>query len=522
MNELNESKGFGLKAGIMNIISLDRSFDGLQKKLLKFVSMCKDADDINYLRKDIGLGIKTLKKRMEKTDNKDEKKEIKQHIDFLQNEYRDALNKKAKELKSKLVVESVCDIILEKSINYMPSDSPHFETMEHAIDEIQDGKNINQNLKKIKIALAKEFKVNCEEIYIVNNNLDNYFFGASIIPTEEECYKIADNIIRGDENIKFDKCSSFIIHLDSKLLYDVDATPKEIVAAILHEIGHKAFSSLSRVELKDKLIKASFEADIMPEQMKNKYIMYKTMLIVPILNTFTSSLSSISLIKEIKSDNFAVRCGYGSPLASLLNKLLEIDTSSNRRLFRRDVTNDKEQEMIVKWSVRNIINLKVRRNQIIKELESHNKDEHFQGIKNIMTKQISKIKNMKINSSSSMLLSGSKNINESLKSFIEVKTKGYSQLELDELEIEIGRIEYHEDKLYLVNRIHKDIADAERVKASLQEKFNKSGSTHTKMRIEEINSFINKLKAMPSQIKKVKIIEKDFDIYVKYPAGYEG
>jgi hypothetical protein len=256
----------------------------------------------------------------------------------------------------------------------------------------------------------------------------------------------------------------------------------------------------------------------MPEEMKKKYIACKSVLLIPIINAFSSTFSSIKTIKEIQADNLAVRYGYGVDLAELIKKLMEAD--EYKGIFRKDITVDKENKLIVDWSVRNMIQFKVRRNQIVRELELQNRNEKSPVLKDLINKQINTLKNLKINTKGISV--HNKLQQESFKSFIEMKKRGYSQLELDELEVEIGRIEYHEDKLYLINRIYKDLADCEREIEDLEKRYSKSPSQILQIKIDELKMFKNKLLALPMKVKSVKIIEKDFEIKAVYPKGYEG
>lgn len=517
---INESKNYNykvtniqLKNLLVGMIKRRHKWDSVKKTLTTAVEKCQDMDDIKFLRNDLRNSKPVLNKLLSNTEKEEEKEKLKEHIEWLNNDYVKLINERAKKLR---MSENVELIMVESSL-HMPHNSSHMETLENAITKIQSGSSTDEMCRKIQLAINKEFNANCQGVYVIDNNTNNYFFGACIIPTEEECYKIIDNLTRGDENVKFERCSSFIINLDSKLLYDVAATPKEIVAVLLHEIGHKTFSSLQKVKLKEKLIEVSMEEGIEPSKMKQTYIGCKYILMTPVINCFTSCFSSIGLLNEIGSDSFAVRYGYGRELASLIKKLMELDTRKN--LFRKDRKVD-EDTLLVKWSVTSMINFAIRRKAILRDLQSQTKGEMLMGIPKLIDAQIKSLSNTRVNTRG---LSVSRKFNnESVKSFIEMKTKGLSQLELDEIIVEIDRIEYHEDKLYLVNRIHKDIMDCNKEIDSLSVKMKKTGNFKLQMRIDELNEFKKQLVELTDKVKNTKIIEKDFEIRVHYPEGYKG
>lgn len=415
------------------------------------------------------------------------------------------------------MIETINDILVESNF-HMPHNSPHLETIENSIAQIQngDGSKNEALTRRIQLALNKEFNCNCQGVYILDNNMDKYFFGACIIPTEDECYKIIDNMVRADENIKFERCSSFVINIDSKLLYDVCATPREVTAVLLHEIGHKAFSAIKKVELKQKLIYSSMEQGVEPSQIREKYIACKGVLMTPVINMFTSSFTSIGLIKEIGADSFAIRYGYGRDLADLLAKLKEID--SRRSLFVKGRKSD--DDALMKWSIDNMINFSMRRKSILRTLERQNDDSNFIGVNNLIKSQINKLKNTRVSFKGLQIANKLKS--ESFKSFVDMKTKGMSQLELDELAVEIDRIEYHEDKAYLINRIHKDISDCDKQIAKLQNTIKKTGGYNNNIKLEELKKFRNELVELTNKVKSTKIVEKDFDLRVEYPEGYKG
>ena len=74
-------------------------FENLRPRLLKMVDKCKTMDDVNYLKRDIRAGKIQLTNL--KQNRPEIAKQIDDHIKWLETDYMNALNDKAKELKAK-------------------------------------------------------------------------------------------------------------------------------------------------------------------------------------------------------------------------------------------------------------------------------------------------------------------------------------------------------------------------------------------------------------------------------------
>lgn len=85
-------------ANFMKSASQTGNFKGLRKNLLKMVKSCKSKEELEFLRKDRTKAKPYLNKLME---NKPKfKEQVEDHINWLDTEYKEALDNKAKELKS--------------------------------------------------------------------------------------------------------------------------------------------------------------------------------------------------------------------------------------------------------------------------------------------------------------------------------------------------------------------------------------------------------------------------------------
>jgi hypothetical protein len=75
------------------------AFENNRKALTRTINGATSIEDISFLRRDLNSGGGVLEKRLANTVDPEEKAEIRKHIAWLKTEYRDLLNKKAKELK---------------------------------------------------------------------------------------------------------------------------------------------------------------------------------------------------------------------------------------------------------------------------------------------------------------------------------------------------------------------------------------------------------------------------------------
>lgn len=416
------------------------------------------------------------------------------------------------------------------------SDSPHFETIENAISQIQENHNVDINLLKIQKAINAEFKTNCSKVFITENNLKGEFFGAHIIPTEKECYKIADNIARVKENVKFEKCSEFVIELDSKLVYDIGATPEEILAVLLHEIGHKVFYSKHRVHMKAKFLEVvlSNGAAVGTAMALGSLVTFKFLLVTLVLNAFNSSFCNLlSLKDEIDSDSFAVCYGYGVHLHSVMTKI--IDHSKMFTRFGVGRNKQKEDKAIAEWCFKSIMDFNLRKKYIRKDLEMMLRSEKNPEMVKIIKSQINSLDTMSkrgkgLGSVKMNLFSNGagvvSNKSESFSSFAEMNAKGISYLELDEIAIEIDRIRDHEDKLYVTSRIHKNLADnGKHIQRKEKELIkNKLSDSQIKDNVEmkELLAYRSQLLDLLQRCRSARIREKHHGFIVGYPVGYEG
>jgi hypothetical protein len=406
--------------------------------------------------------------------------------------------------------------------------SKYLDQVEQAIEQIQMKRDIPQNLELIRRMINLEFKATCEKVYLTDNNTQSYFFGVHVFPAKKELYNIADKVVKIDQKVQFTNCSEFVLELDSKLVYSLGATPREITAALLHEIGHKVYSKQAQIRSKIMFMNSAGKYLGIAGGLVKIASPLKFLLFSAILVTFSNSLNSYMRMKdELDADSFAVKYGYASDLHSLLGKMVG-DGAVTHALSGRGFSlaksthaNEETEKAVMQWSFKNIVDFSIRRGEILRALKAQLREEPSEYGREVLLEQIAQIEKSKPGrmgirmSGSSMAKSEEAMLEESVKSFIEVQVKGMSHLELDEISVEIERIETHEDKIYIITRIYRNLAAANKT----IEKIKGDNSNSGKARQQEFKDYVKSLKDMLERTKAIKVKETQYGVFIKYPQG---
>lgn len=228
---------------------------------------------------------------------------------------------------------------MEKYIKY------DFSDLERIMFNLKSDQSPNR-LRQLKEELNRFFKDSvCKEvIYTVNR--DKVFFGASCIPfvSDED---IVD-IVTGDEKKRI---NTYYLEIDSKLL-ELGLTARELVAVILHEVGHLVADSTPTEEFRKALnvyLSKNNEHLVISDS-----IHYKQILIYAYKDS-VRKLTSLFFREddEIIADQFSVACGYGEDLESAYRKIMSKTSTLNRNVGNK--------LLVLQWTLRMYKDLKIRR-----------------------------------------------------------------------------------------------------------------------------------------------------------------
>ena len=164
-----------------------------------------------------------------------------------------------------------------------------------------------------------------------------------------------------------------------------------------------------------------------------------------------------------------------------------------------------------------MVSYAVRKREIEKFLREQQREEKSPHVKGVLTYQLAQLSRTKMSNVTNETVD--KLILESISTFFELRRKGSSELEIDEIKVEMDQIEDMEDKLYLVSRIYKDFDLANAALATYNQ-----NKLENKNNIEEIERFKKELNKLLEIVRNKKVQrENDFQIIIKNPPNdYEG
>lgn len=203
-----------------------------------------------------------------------------------------------------------------------------FTILENLVEALQTNQSATI-LNSIRLELNKFFKdSNCKQL-LFTRNTDKLFFGMCTMPALTENSDIS-KIILSDDKIRID---NYYIEIDSKLL-DIGLNPRELVACLLHEVGHMVNDSQPIDEVRNAI--AIYLNSIDTNIDIPNYKQSISIIEFGVKDALRKSISLFSKIdEEIIADEFIVSCGYGPDLESAYKKIIKsvfnIDKDLNNR-----------------------------------------------------------------------------------------------------------------------------------------------------------------------------------------------
>ena len=420
--------------------------------------------------------------------------------------------------------------------------------IEKCIAGIKANEDVRGNIGRLQRGLQRITDSDFEfEIFITKND-NNAFFGANIYPTQNTVDDVVRAILHDKKDSEavasiWNENRKWTIELDSILLNDMklNANPGEITAVLLHEIGHTIYSNsipqrLHRL-IRYKTIKLNYQ---MRELIADSKIS-KLFNLAVIESCTTKNFNYINSNKaEAAADQIVLQFGYGEELNSFIDKL--IAAQGNALVNRSDDEIEKDITSIVNWSLVNVQQLEFRKDKLKDAL----KVEMINTPSVIIKKFIQDIHRSFFGSATSTyrkLLSEqytgeqtdvyasavaeqllvdhyNRVVKESLSTIFEKtgKVKKINQSDIDILRVELDRISNVDDKIYLLDRIYDkmeliDIA-INMIEQGKSDKVQQSKTTLVSMKKD--------LQDMRDDVMAMKIVDKDYGVFIRYPKGYKG
>lgn len=373
------------------------------------------------------------------------------------------------------------------------------------IDKENNNYEILQCLDNIRDSLNREYNnIQCMAVLISYQPKYKYeIFGARTYPTHNELTHISKALT--DLNSNNFKLREYIIELDYGVLYNnkINITTEELVAILLHEVGHIIHFDYYLNKTKQQLAisyatttgvgvgTVAMISGILPIP-----VYAASIIALYLFNDTTSKKGYYN--NEVLADSFSIEQGFGNELKTVLNKIYKYKDGPL-------MSNNKFYQLIIQKTRQNRLHDIDRMLEIEKQqTDSPTLKEHISFIQKISKKGD--------NATDKNLLQHSKAAyQESMTAFFDIMAKGYSNLEIEELYVELQRMTTYEDKACLVHRIGKD-----KLKASKALQYAKDELT-----IKKIKEYQNELNKLSEKLRETNP-EREYGVLVKMPIGYEG
>lgn len=173
-----------------------------------------------------------------------------------------------------------------------------------------------KGLDMLKKELNRFFKGSkCREILFTRS--DTMFFGMAVYPHIDK--ELLTEILQDDKTVRFNEYS---IEIDSKVLHpSLDITPREMLAMVLHEVGHIINDPTPVDEVRKalalQLTKTGDSLNI------PKSAQYYTIISYGIKDSVRKMTSMFFIYKdgEVLADEFVLMCGYEKDIDSIFQKI---------------------------------------------------------------------------------------------------------------------------------------------------------------------------------------------------------
>lgn len=392
------------------------------------------------------------------------------------------------------------------------------------------------------------------EVSIVNTKAKEPFFGARIFPIIDQLDDIVkdlvvDKITIKDLYKKWKTIDKWYIELDHAILDRsvISFTPQELVALILHEIGHVIYSEKPIEVFYRSYQELYMRMSVVDKaSLKTLYRLYSIPLATACMGR--TWLTGNTLKPEIYADSTLNASEYAEFLVSALGKIIREygnSTQSGRS------NNKEEVESLVKWSNLNICDLTKRQKKMKDEL-------FYQTIKNdsgymkALSFRILNTLGLKLrenytgavveasinliceddfintysgNLCHSIMGSLENRINyaregamsEALEAVRRKKKNFPSRYDIDSIFVEVDRITNHHDRIYVLELIYNKIEELE----TFKELANVNSDIKRKYG-DKIEPMLRDLDELRKAVLSKRKFENSYKLFVKVPEGYEG
>ena len=413
--------------------------------------------------------------------------------------------------------------------------------------------------------LLRILSANKKSFYISIIHMINYgkepFFGMRIFPDVGQMKSMMGQITRdynppsiSDMVNRWRSIIDWTIEIDSRV-FDrdfINFNPRELTAMLLHEIGHTIYSD-KKIEMFSRIyrecrLRLSAEEKA---SAKGLYVLYLIPLTL-ICGMREWAVTSTDLREEIFADKSVQKMGYGEDLISAYGKIIKTCGSNG---YRSAGQMENEVESSIQWCNLNMKDLSRRREKLKDELYMTGVKTSSKFIKDAIQNIMDSIGIMKKEKyTGNIVLEHSLMINfddqdfrndyqllydikkfAALESFCssqremarrQIANEAFrkkkndeipSQLDVDTIFVEVDRIQNHADRRYVLDLIYNQEEKIQNFLDLCEENPDLKSRYYGKMQ-----SMLKELESMRQAVLAKRSFDKQYKVFVKYPAGYEG
>jgi Peptidase family M48 len=412
---------------------------------------------------------------------------------------------------------------------YLEKKSPDMLALETSFMAIKNREDVQGHLRNIQRVLSRHFDLNFT-VSIVDNST-NEFFGMTIYPSRNVIESIIDQIVNNKAKTTvlqelWSKNKEWHLEIDSVLLYDVslNTNPAEMVAVLLHEVGHVVHSN-TIPERVNKVLR--YEMLHLSYSMKKLFSWKKVhrLLDLVVVEACSSKNFHSARRKEVDADKFVVKMGYGDNLDHFIDKLVGLQ--GNRLVDRNEKDMERDVRSIVMWTIDNVSELEYRKRKLRTTLQT----EIIQNPSRFVRGMIFDIKALFFGGADEdsykelireqyLIQEINQVVKEGMFDLFDKlgKVKKITQSDIDIIEVEMTRIQNTDDKIYVLDLIYDKL---DRINAALELIAKKQNDKVTVSKDKLIN-YKNQLEKLRKTVLAIEIREKQYGVFINYPKGYEG
>lgn len=403
-----------------------------------------------------------------------------------------------------------------------------FSDMEDAFTRLKANENDVSALRKLSDSLhaltGKTIKVSVVKPESKNQSC----VVMSVYPEESTIDKII-NAITSESNDSvitsiWNDNVSWNVEIDSRILTsDANLTEKELVALLMHEIGHIVYSNSVPMRI-SKIVRFEFAKSNFVTRQLLKDNIFSKILCFPILNACNFRTNKTDLNAEIQADKYSIQSGYGEYLKSAIDKIFIFAGS--------DTTMNDDMKELMGFSIDSLVLLQKRQNKIARRnIQKMIASTPSTFAKNVVGKLYNSLSAVTSPNGSVTEEAKDEFINSKIDSitndfymseafFNKVhKLKRLDPADFDYIALELNNIKSNDDKMMIVSYIYNKIDTIDYYIALIDSKNPKYVIPHSKESLIQMRERLDKYRI--AAINK-KLPEINYGITIQYPSGYEG